>query len=88
MMIGPIPIEMGGNGDYTTGVANVVQAITSEFAKNNHITLYGTNLTQEKAHELSCQSEITFMGYRFIDIANIKLVKILVFHLLGYVSIT
>jgi glycosyltransferase involved in cell wall biosynthesis len=62
LLISPVPIEMGGNGSYTTGVANVVAEIADGLSKNTRVSYYGTNLPSKKSTKIV--SNVTYIGYK------------------------
>lgn len=60
LQIGQLPKEMGGN--YTTGVARVVGELSKHKFGQHEVFLYGTNISEEKAH-LLCNYKNQYMGY-------------------------
>lgn len=67
-MIGQLPKEAGGN--YTTGAANVVFALSECYADGVHKYTFATN-AKNTALKRMCIYKNEYIGYRFIDIFSV-----------------
>lgn len=75
-MVGPLPIELGGRGENTTGVGNVVHELSKTLSDRHELHYYCTNLSSKKAKKIS-NSSINYLGYSYVTVLRFILDLIL-----------